>query len=118
MLNGEQIVPANSKKQLLIFGFLGKTDAIILGVGSVISFLMFTTISVVNIKGVIITLIPVFLTVFLIFPIPNYQNCRILLAEIYNYYKNRRRYIWRGWCYQYEQSDDWSSKSKIATKQQ
>jgi len=116
MFNGNQLVPANSKKQLLIFGFLGKTDAIILGVGVVISFFVLTIIRTTSLLGIIIGLLPVLITVFLVFPIPNYQNCRILLLEVYNFYKNRRKYIWRGWCYQYEQSDEWSDKSKGIAK--
>ncbi len=118
MFNGEQIVPANSKKQQLIFGFLGKLDAIILGVGVTVSLFIFSMVNITNLKTAIITLIPVLITVFLVFPIPNYQNCRILLIEIYNFYKNRRKYIWRGWCYQYEQSDEWASKSKSSARQQ
>ena len=116
MFNGSQLVPANSKKQQLIFGFLGKTDAIILGVGVVISFLVLTIVKTNTIVGIIIGLLPVLTTAFLVFPIPNYQNCRILIIEIYNFYKNRRKYIWRGWCYTYEQSDEWASKSKSSTK--
>ena len=115
MFNGNQLVPANSKKQQLIFGFLGKTDAIILGVGVVISFLVLTTIQTTTLLGIIIGLFPVLVTASLVFPIPNYQNCRILIVEIYKFYKNRRKYIWRGWCYSYEQSDEWSDKSKSSS---
>ena len=57
--------------------------------------------------AVIVTLIPIVTAGFLVFPIPNYHNVRTLIGEVYNYYfVNRRKYIWRGWCYTYEQSDE------------
>ena len=105
------LVPANSKKQGLIFGLLNSVDAIILGVGVGISFTLFLLPTSVLDKGsflgATLAVTPALISAILIFPIPNYHNTRTLLREMYRFYfVHRRKYIWRGWCYQYEQSDD------------
>lgn len=101
------LVPANSKKQTLIFGFMTKTDLIIGGVGLFITFMLLLAIPVTELWGVILILSPLAIAAFLIFPIPNYHNVRIFFTEFYNFhFKNRRKYIWRGWCYKYEQPDE------------
>ena len=105
------LVPANSKKQGLIFGLLNGLDAIILGVGVAISFVLFILPSTVLDKsgfaGAMIAVAPALIAAFLIFPIPNYHNSRTFIREMYRFYfVHRRKYVWRGWCYKYEQSDD------------
>lgn len=101
------LVPANSKKQGLIFGFLTKLDLIILVTGLSISFILLMILPVTEIWGILVTLTPVFISAFLVFPIPNYHNSRVFIYEMYKFFfVNRRKYIWRGWCYQYEQSDE------------
>lgn len=103
----DYIIPANSKKQGLIFGFLRPLDLGILCVGIVITFILLLALPVEELWAVVVTLIPVAIVGVLVFPIPNYHNVRVLILEMYSYFfKWRRRYVWRGWCYQYEQSDD------------
>ena len=101
------LVPANSKKQTLIFGFLKPNDMIIGGVGLAITFMLLLAIPVTELWGVILILTPLAISAFLIFPIPNYHNVRTFIGEFYKFhFKNRRKYIWRGWCYKYEQPDE------------
>ena len=101
------LVPANSKKQGLIFGFLMPIDLIILAVGLTISFIFFIIFGASTFIRGLFVIIPAFVSAFLVFPIPNYHNSRIFIREMYRFYfVNRRKYVWRGWCYQYEQSDD------------
>ena len=103
----EYLVPANSKKSKLLFGFLLPVDLVIFIVGVVLTFIFVTIFSVQTVSGVIIILIPILTAGALIFPVPNYHNVRTFLLEIYRYFfKYRKRYVWRGWCYRYEQSDD------------
>ena len=103
----QYLVPANSKKQNLIFGFLLPLDLIIFGVCAFTSFMLLIILPVTQLWGVIVTLLPVIIGAFLVFPIPNYHNSRVFLKELYAYlFKDRRKYVWRGWCYQYEQSDE------------
>lgn len=101
------LVPANSKKQGLIFGIFRGIDLIILSIGIVISFILLAIVPVTELWGVIITILPAFVSAFLVFPIPNYHNSRVFIYEMYKFYfVNRRKYVWRGWCYKYEQSDE------------
>jgi len=100
------LVPANSKKQGLLFGFLDKLDLIILITGLTISFILLLLFPVDELWGVILTLLPLGSAGFLIFPIANYHNTRVFIREMYRFYfVKRRKYVWRGWCYKYEQSD-------------
>lgn len=103
----QYLVPANSKKQSLIFGYFKPADLIIGGIGLALTFLLLITLPVTKLWGVIVTLLPLVIAAFLIFPIPNYHNVRTFIADFYKFhFVNRRKYIWRGWCYKYEQSDE------------
>lgn len=96
-MNGS-LVPANTKKSMLIFSMLRPVDAIILGVGISISVILLILFS--N-GGTIITLvscIPMLVSLVLVMPIPNYHNTLVALQSIMRYYQERRNYIWKGWC--------------------
>lgn len=105
-MRGPFLIPANSKKQGLIFGLFRKIDLIIFAVGTSISFILLMILSVTELWAVIVTLIPIVTAGTLVFPIPNYHNVLTLLTEMINYYINEKKYIWRGWCYNYEQRDE------------
>jgi len=100
------LVPANSNKSKLIFSLFLPVDLIIFGVGISLTFLMFLILSSPSIVIVVINLLPLLITGFLVFPIPNYHNMRVFLMEMISFYRKRREYVWRGWCYEYEQSED------------
>lgn len=101
------LVPANSKKQGLIFGIFKPLDLIILLAGILVSFICCILLPLNKLWGVIVAITPAFVAGFLVFPIFNYHNTRVFFHEMYKFYfVNRRKYVWRGWCYQYEQSDE------------
>lgn len=101
------LVPANSKKQGLILGFLKKIDLIILLIGIGVTFILLLILPLNKIWGVLVAVLPLGTAGLLVFPIASYHNTRIFIREVYNFYfVNRRKYIWRGWCYKYEQSDE------------
>ena len=82
-------------------------DLIILLVGILISFILFLILPINTIWGMILAITPALIAGFLVFPIFNYHNTRVFFHEMYKFYfVNRRKYVWRGWCYQYEQSDE------------
>ena len=106
-MNYNYLVPANSKKQTLMFGFLGPTDIPILVVGIVMTIILLVIVGTSTFISLVITVLPVCISAFLVFPVPNYHNVRILIREMYRFYfVRRRKYVWRGWCYKYEQSDE------------
>lgn len=66
---------------------------------------------------VLLISLPGIITGILVVPIPNYHNVRTALKSIYLFYSNRRRYIWKGWCF-YERfiKEYEAEKTKINSK--
>ena len=102
MGNNNFLIPANSKKSILILGLFTKIDLAIFGTGIIITLIFLFTISVDTLKGAIIVLLPALISTFLILPIPNQHNVITMLTNIYRYFTNRRTYYWRGWCVNYD----------------
>ena len=96
------LIPANSKKSMLIFGLFTKFDLILLSVGTVISVLLLMIFSPSTLLLAIICLLPMLISAFLVIPIPNYHNVLVLIREIIDFFYNRRNYKWKGWCYKDE----------------
>jgi len=92
------LIPANSKKSMLILGFFNPTDLIIFGTGCVITFLLLMILNTQDLKQAAIILAPALLAAFLVLPVPNHHNIRTFIGNVYNYFTNRRSYYWRGWC--------------------
>ena len=98
-MNGKgYLIPANSKKSMLIFGFFNVTDLIIFGTGMIITFILLFIVDARSMKHALFILAPALIVSFLVVPIPNHHNIRTFIINIYNYFTNRRRYFWRGWC--------------------
>lgn len=94
----QYIIPANSKKSLLIFNMFRGVDLIIFSTGAVISLFFLFIIPGNGLWDMLLKLAPVLITLFLVLPIPNYHNTLVLIRELMMYYTNRRIYIWKGWC--------------------
>ena len=92
------LVPANTKKSLLIFGMLRPIDAIILGVGILISVILLIIFSNSGTTTLLISCIPMLISLILVLPIPNYHNTLVALQSLIRFYNERRNYIWKGWC--------------------
>ena len=101
MDNNQALIPANSKKSMLILGFFNPTDLIIFITGIVITFLLLITMGAATLKKALIVLVPAAITTFLVIPIPNQHNVRTFFMNVYKYFTNRRSYYWRGWCMKY-----------------
>ena len=101
-MNYNYLVPANTKKQGLIFGLLNKVDYIILAVGVGLSFGIFllpnTVLDKGGFLGAMIAIAPAFIAVFLIFPIPNYHNTLTFIKSALNFFLERQKFVWKGWC--------------------
>lgn len=92
------LIPANSKRSMLIFGMFAPVDLIIFGVGAGLTLILMGIINAETIKDVMIILTPLLITLAMVMPIPNHRNVWQLTANIYNYFSNRRTYYWKGWC--------------------
>jgi len=92
------LVPANTKKSLLIFNMLRPIDAIILGAGVLVSVGLLLALGDAGTLWLILACIPMIICLILVLPIPNYHNTLVALQSIFRYYNERRNYIWKGWC--------------------
>ena len=96
----EYLIPANSKKSMLIFGLFNKFDLILFGSGIAISLLLLLILPVDELLFAIIALAPGVVTGVLVIPIPNYHNIRTIIGLAYEFYTTRQQFIWKGWCFE------------------
>lgn len=93
------LIPANSKKSMLIFSMFTKLDLGIFLTGVGVSLLLLMILPVESLVFAIIALSPGLISAFLVFPVPNYHNVRTVIKLAWEFYTTRQRYIWKGWCY-------------------
>lgn len=92
------LIPANSKKSMLIFSVFTMTDLIIFGSGIGVTILLLLIVSPNTLLTAVIDLAPGVICGFLVLPVPNYHNIRVVIQELYAFYTRRQRFIWKGWC--------------------
>ena len=93
------LIPANSKKSMLMFGVFNKADLILFVTGIGISFLLMMFLPVDRFIIAILAISPGLICSFLVFPIPNYHNVRTVIRNAWIFFTTRQRYIWKGWCF-------------------
>ena len=98
MNNNMFLIPANSKKSMLIFGLFNIVDLIVFGSGVMVSFLLLLILPIEQIAFGIIALAPALVTGFLVFPIPNYHNTLRFIISALEYFLGRQKFTWKGWC--------------------
>lgn len=92
------LIPANTKKSKLIFGFFTILDLIVFGVGCTITLVLLFIFQSMNFQTALVVLLPAIISGFLVIPVPNYHNVMQLLTNIFLFLMNRKRYYWKGWC--------------------
>ena len=97
-MNG-YLIPANSKKSMLMFGVFNSQDLWIIGSALVISLILLLTLDVSNLALGLIAIAPGLTGAFLVFPIPNYHNVFTIICEVYRFYTSRQKFVWKGWCF-------------------
>lgn len=97
------LVPANSKRSMLIFGLFTKFDLILFGVGLAISLICLATLPINETLWAVIALAPGLISGFLVLPIPNYHNMITIIKEAYVFYTTRQCFVWKGWCFSSEE---------------
>lgn len=111
MNNNSYLVPANSKKGTLILNVFLPFDLIMFGSGIFISLLLITLMPSSNVWLILIACLPAVVTGMLVIPIPNYHNVRVALISMFKFFTERRRFIWKGWCF-YERFVNEAKNSK------
>jgi hypothetical protein len=93
----EYLIPANSKKGMLIFSIFTPKDLLLFSIGAITSFILVMIVDLSSIWRTIFALSPVLITGALVAPIPNYHNSLTALKSLIDFFSNRRRFIWKGW---------------------
>jgi len=99
------LIPANSKKGLLIMGLFHPQDLIIFGSGVGATILMVILFGPESLLGIIIVLLPALVTALLVTPIPHYHNTLTVILSIIDFYSKREKFKWKGWDF-YEEIND------------
>ena len=110
------LIPANAKRGTLIFNIFRPEDLIIFGVGIAATLLMLILFQSSNIFMSIVAILPVCTTGLLVFPIPNYHNVLCVIINVIHFYRERRKYTWKGWCF-YEQFREYEAAEKARNKE-
>lgn len=99
------LIPANSKKSMLMFGVFNNVDLAIFGVGIILSFALMMLLPVDKFIIAVLAISPGLICAFLVFPIPNYHNVRTVIKNAWIFYTTRQKYIWKGWCLDHGETD-------------
>lgn len=93
------LIPANSKKSMLIFGLFNQLDLIIFCSGVGATLLLLLILPVEQLLTAIIAITPGLVCGFLVLPIPNYHNVRTVIKSAYTFFTSRQKFMWKGWCF-------------------
>ena len=91
------LIPANSKKSQLILGFFTPMDLMLFGSGVGLTLILLIIIQSASIGLMMLILAPALITGFLVLPVPHYHNVLQFIINIYTFYSEQRKYLWRGW---------------------
>ena len=95
------LIPANSKKSMLILGFFNSVDLIVFGTGCLLTFILLLAIRTNDLTTSLLVVTPALVGAFLVMPVPNQHNIRTLIGNVYTFYTKRRTYYWKGWCFKH-----------------
>ena len=99
------LIPANSKKSMLIFGLFNTFDLILVSTGVAITLLLLLILPIDQILFAIIAILPGVVCAFLVLPVPNYHNVLTVIKSTLEFFTRRQKFIWKGWCFESEQTD-------------
>ena len=97
-MNNAYLIPANSKKSMMIFGMFYPFDLILFGAGLGITLILLVALPLDSLVLSIIAIVPALVTGLLVFPIPNYHNTLTVLINVWLFFTTRQRFVWKGWC--------------------
>lgn len=98
MNNDVYLIPANSKKSMMIFGMFYPFDLILFGTGLSVTLLLLMILPLDSLIVSLIAISPGLITGLLVFPLPNYHNTLTVLIDVIDYFTTRQKFVWKGWC--------------------
>lgn len=105
-MNGNYLIPANSKKSMMIFGMFYPFDLILFGCGILATMIMVMVLPIANLTVAVIAVMPAAITGFLVFPVPNYHNVLTVIITAWTFFTTRQKFVWKGWCVTSEFKED------------
>ena len=100
------LIPANSKKSLYIFGLFTSFELIMFSSGVGATLLLLIAMPLNNVIASMIALLPALITGLLVLPVPQYHNVLTFLKSMFEFYSERQKFVWKGWCFLDEQSKE------------
>ena len=97
------LIPANSKKSMLMLGYFNAVDLVVFIMGIAFSLILLLVVKSTTIWILLLVVTPGLISAFLVLPVPHYHNIMQLITNIYDYYTMNRKYRWKGWCATYEE---------------
>ena len=99
-MQGSYLIPANSKRSMLILSLFAPIDLMIFGAGVGLTFLMLMVFgnAAKTLNDIFFMLLPALIGGIMVVPVPNHRNIWTLTVNIYTYIVSQRNYKWRGWC--------------------
>ena len=94
----DYLIPANTKKSMLLFGLFTTVDLIIFGTTMGITLLMLLILNISTLPIGLLAITPGLIGAFLVFPVPNYHNMLTIIKNVYMFYTTRQKFVWKGWC--------------------
>ncbi|MDD4036637.1 MAG: hypothetical protein PHS45_04895, partial [Bacilli bacterium] len=91
-MEDQYLIPANTKRGMLIFNAFTGPDLILLGTGITITLILVVAIPPDGLLQTILWLAPALISAFLVTPIPNYHNVLSVMKSMIKFYNNRRRF--------------------------
>lgn len=95
------LIPANSKRSMLIFSIFRPIDLAIFIVGGVLTFLLIFINNPEDLTDVFVDLIPLIIGTVMVTPVPNQMNIWTFTVNVYSFLIHQRNFRWRGWCKSY-----------------
>ncbi len=92
------LIPANVKRGQYIFGLFRPMDLIIFGVGVFTTLILVAVMPMEQTWAAVLSVTPGIVCSLLVAPVAYYHNMLQLIIEIYQFFTERRIYIWKGWC--------------------
>lgn len=99
------LIPANSKRSMLIFSLFRPIDLTIFIIGCIGTFALIFINTPQDMADIFVDLLPLIIATVMITPVPNQMNIWSFTVNVYSFLVHQRNYRWRGWCKSYEREE-------------
>ena len=97
-MNNRYLIPANTKRSMLILGLFTKIDLVIFLTGVALTIMLMLVVGSDTPLAIGVNLAPLIVSTIMVAPVPNHRNVWNFTVNVYTFFANQRKYRWRGWC--------------------